>query len=540
MIVQQMKIPVIFLWLGLPVFLYGQDPGVIRLLARSSSPEQYDQATRRSSLPEQATIRSLLPEPSPEARIASTDPYRYYLIEWNGKEVATAIRELRSTGMFDYVEPDAIGEAATSGEVLTPNDPFFSRQWSHNNNGTFPLLASKTDADADLPEAWEITTGSESVIVAVLDSGIKPDHPEFSGRLWQNKNEIDGNDIDDDHNGYTDDVHGWNMTVSNADIRDHAGHGTHVAGIIGASGNNTIGYAGVDWKCKLMICKVLEDNLSGYYSWWVEAIHYAVDQGADIINMSLGGTDYSRTLEDAIAYARSRDVLVIASMQNYNSAVPYYPAGYAAVLAVGATDPNDQRSKSFSGSGYGSNYGDHLDIVAPGNYIYGLSHTSDTNYDVFFSGTSQAAPLVSGIAALVRSHDPEISADEVEQRILASAEDGVGDALEDTPGWDQYYGYGRVNAYRALTVTTSENKLYRLSVYPNPSHGEVTITLDQRRSMPAELTILSITGQLIYTMDTPASRIIERSLNLENVPAGLYFIRLRSATGYHQVKWVKH
>jgi hypothetical protein len=128
----------------------------------------------------------------------------------------------------------------------------------------------------------------------------------------------------------------------------------------------------------------------------------------------------------------------------------------------------------------------------------------------------------------------------IEQRILASAEDGVGDEQEDTPGWDQYYGYGRVNAYRALTILTDPtDNPHHLSLYPNPSPGNVTIVIDQKLSMIASITVMNCTGQIVYTIDTPAERIIDQSLDLESIPAGIYIIRVSNATGYYQAKWVK-
>ena len=148
--------------------------------------------------------------------------------------------------------------------------------------------------------AWNIETGSSEIVVAVLDSGIKLDHPEFLGRVWNNDNQENGYDFANNDNDPTD---------------DH-GHGTNVAGIIGAISNNSTGYAGVDWNCKIMPLKVINDENWGYYSWWIDAIYYAVNNGANIINMSLGGSSYSQAMEDAVNFAVNNNVQVFVSMMN--------------------------------------------------------------------------------------------------------------------------------------------------------------------------------------------------------------------------------
>ncbi len=227
--------------------------------------------------------------------------------------VVEVIEYLKSTHLFEYIERDAIGKAATvTGDVLIePNDPGFSKQWGLYNDGTFRVPA-KLRSDIHMPEAWTLTQGNQDIIVAILDTGIKTDHPEFNGRLWYNANEIPENGLDDDGNGHVDDVNGWNFVIDSRGVTDDAGHGTHVSGIIGAQGNNAKGYAGVDWNCKLMICKVLDAYSSGYYSWWSQAIHYAVDNGANIINMSLGGRSFRARWRRQLTHARQHNVLVVS------------------------------------------------------------------------------------------------------------------------------------------------------------------------------------------------------------------------------------
>ncbi|AYB31923.1 S8 family serine peptidase [Chryseolinea soli] len=449
---------------------------------------------------------------------------------------------LKHSNVFEYVEPDYVGRAAAvTPAAVFPHDPFFLRQWSHNNDGSFPLAAAKVDADADIAEAWTITTGSEEVIVAILDTGVKTDHREFSGRLWKNPNEIADNQKDDDGNGYVDDVNGWNFVADNNALQDDAGHGTHVAGIIGATGNNDVGYAGVDWHAKLMCLKVLDEGQRGYYSHWVAAIHYAVDHGAAIINMSMGGADYSQALEEAVQYAWDRNVLVVASMQNLNNDIVFYPAGFARALAVGATDPDDNRSQSFAGTIYGSNYGEHIDVVAPGNYIYGLHHLSDTTYSMVLSGTSQATALVSGIASLMRAKNPHLTVTQLEQGIEAGAEDGVGAATEDTPGWDRFYGFGRVNAYLALhPMDADAPDESALQVFPNPSTGLLHVKMDQKVAIRFSIALCDNLGRLIFQDEKDATRMIDLKYSLNGLPAGFYTLVLRNEKTRCVAKWMKH
>ena len=408
----------------------------------------------------------------------------YVLTFQSEQDIPALVKAYSATDLFACVEPDYLGQGGGQGAFLPilPNDAFFSRQWGLYNDGTFSLAPAVVDADIDMELAWDLEQGSSSVIVAVLDSGVKWDHPEFAGRIWANAGEsADG--LDNDGNGYIDDLRGWDFASMDNDPSDELGHGTNVAGIIGAQGNNQEGYAGVDWNCKLMLCRILDSNNFGYYSWWADAIYYAVDQGAKVINMSVGGTDYSTILKNAVDYAYAQGVVVVASMMNNNSDVMAYPAAYPTVIAVGATDPDDRRSAPFFwDASSGSNYGSHIDVVAPGNYIYGLHPEEDDNYNWYWGGTSQAAPLVTGLSALLLAQDPGRSPDEIRQIIRNTAEDQVGDPLEDTPGFDIYYGYGRINAYEALLQLSTSVAEQRPSqkngfvVYPNPASERVFVT----------------------------------------------------------------
>ncbi|MDQ3021914.1 MAG: S8 family serine peptidase [Bacteroidota bacterium] len=371
---------------------------------------------------------------------------------------------------IEFSEPNYTGSSAGVKEIAMknfflnnmPNDEMFSKQWYLQNNGSVDPSSSgslaKVGADIKILSTWQIETGNEEVIVAILDSGIKDDHPDLKDRMWINKNEIPGNGIDDDYNGYVDDYKGWDFAYDDRKPEDGFGHGTNIATVIGASTNNQVGFAGIDQKCKLMNCKNLNAENTGEYGWWAESIKYATDNGARIINMSEGGDDYSKVLRTAINYAVDNDVLITSAMMNKGDNRDYYPASYKGVFAVGATDTDDKRCKRFSWGG-GSCWGKHISVVAPGNKIYGLDYENPDNYDVYWSGTSQSTAIVSGIAALLLSQDNLRTSEDLKRIIKLSSKDLVGDIKEDRAGWDQFYGYGRVDSYSALTFEKNNNLL---------------------------------------------------------------------------------
>ncbi len=396
---------------------------------------------------------------------------RTYVLRFNtSRNIKRLIETYKNTGLFEYVEPNFVGSGHGALQT-TPNDNFYSRQWMHYNDGTFALIPSTNDADMDTDLAWDITQGDANLVVAILDTGLKLDHPEVTGRIWVNTNET-LNASDSDSNGYIDDVNaGWDFVNNDNDPTDDHGHGTNVTGVAMASGNNAIGYAGMNWNSQIMVCKILDDDNRGFYSDWADAIYYAVDNGAHVINLSAGGHGASSLLKDAIDYAHSNNVPVVVSAGNENAAIQY-PARYANAFAIGATNPDDTRSAPFAGQATGgSNYGSELDFVAPGNYVYGLAYNSDTNYDSYWSGTSQAAPQVTGLVSLLLSTDSSLTVNQIRTILEQTSEDRVGHITEDTAGWDSYHGYGRINAYQALSsnlLSLNASRIQTSWVYPNP------------------------------------------------------------------------
>jgi thermitase len=424
---------------------------------------------------------------------------RVYLLRFgNSENIDSTVEQLNALQDIEYAEPDGIGYGggAIQSDSLVPNDTYFSNQWAFRNQSSLFLVPGlgKRGADIKATTAWSICTGDSDIVVALLDSGLKWDHPDIADRVWVNRREIPGNGIDDDANGFADDIRGWNFAYNNNDIRDDYGHGTNIASIVGATSNNDLGYAGLDWGCKLMVLKELDSTNHGLYSWWASALYYAANNGARVVNMSEGGTTDSPTLKTAIQYAYGRGCLITAAMMNTNTATRFYPAAYDEyVLAVGMTDFDDRRVSLSTTSG--SNYGPWLDVVAPGAAICGLSHTSDTDYQRVWYGTSMATAMVSGFASLLLAQDSARDPAMLRDIIRATADDTVGMQSEDTPGYDVYYGYGRINCYRGLAYspTTAVTAPHAVPLrwnlqqnYPNPFNAATTI----RYSVPAGQCIL--------------------------------------------------
>jgi subtilisin family serine protease len=330
---------------------------------------------------------------------------------------------------------------------LTPNDPDFGLQWGLHNVGQ---TGGAADADIDAPEAWDQHTGDGSVVVAVIDTGVAYDHPDLAANIWVNPGEIPGNGIDDDGNGYIDDVHGYNFARSNGDPYDDHGHGTHVAGIIAAVGNNGVGITGVSWSARIMAVKFLNASGSGSTSNAINAVLYAADMGAKVMNSSWGGAGFSQALLDAIRTADEAGALFVAAAGNSasdNDVMANYPSNYdvANVIAVAATDHNDAKA-AFSSHGATT-----VDLGAPGVSIYStvpatgnICCTNPTGYQRL-SGTSMATPYVAGAATLLFSRVPGITHYQVRDRLLANVDPVLALATKTVTG-------GRLNVSRPLEV----------------------------------------------------------------------------------------
>ncbi len=379
-------------------------------------------------------------------------------------------------GLFDFVvvtvptgvDPESLRQALANspdvlnvsfdpvvraeGSAVTPNDPYFAtEQYALRNTGTQPSYHPGTaDADIDMDEGWQYTTGDSSTVLGIIDTGIDFGHPEFENRHWfKSVEEFD--EIDNDSNGFVDDALGWNFANDNNAPQDDNGHGTHVAGIAAATGNNGMGIAGMNWACQIMAIKVLGADGSGSTEAVAAGIVYAANEGAQVISMSLGRLGAAVELESlSVRYAESLGVVVVAAMGNDNVGTTHYPAAYNGVVSVGATDPDDNRAHPFCFSpASGSNWGPWIDVCAPGDNVWSTYATIFGSY-TNLCGTSMATPHVSGLVSLVLGMRPGYPADSVIRLICHAADDQVGRPTEDTPGFDVYHGWGRINAGRTL------------------------------------------------------------------------------------------
>ena len=373
---------------------------------------------------------------------------RTYILELDdtaSADIEKSLSDLRADPDVEYAEADHV--VSTN---LIPNDPYFlsSGTWGQAYDDLWGIKKIGS------PAAWDNSTGA-GVIVAVVDTGIDFAHPDITANIWTNTGEIADNGLDDDGNGYVDDVHGWdfigftytNPVQSNNPV-DHFGHGTHVAGTIAAVENNGIGVIGVAWNAQIMPVKALDDFGQGLDSTLGPAIIYAANNGADVISNSWAGPGQSQTISDAVSYAHNLGAVIVAAAGNDGrDARIYYPANLSDAITVAATDPNDVLA-------YFSNYGDKIDVSAPGVDILSLraaGTSMGTPVDAYYtraSGTSMATPHVSGTAALILSQHPDYSNEDVRQVLRVSATD-LG-----TAGFDFKYGYGRINATAALAVSS--------------------------------------------------------------------------------------
>ncbi|MDP2708442.1 MAG: S8 family serine peptidase [bacterium] len=419
------------------------------------------------------------------------------LVKFKGDSRATAVNlapnenyeqqldYYKNLSSVEYAEPDYIYSAS-----IIPSDPYFNSQW----------YLKKIKA----AEAWNETRESPSVVIAILDSGVQISHPDLRSNIWVNKKEIAGNNTDDDKNGFIDDLNGWDFINNTPDpapkfmpgfTEDGIYHGTIIAGIAAAAGNNAAGVSGVTWKAKIMPLKVLDDKGEGSASRVIKAIDYAVDNGADIINLSFVGFGYSRGLDDAIKRAYDAKIIVVAAGGNevgeedgYNlDLTPMYPAcldgpnGENRVIGVAATDTMDQKT-SFSSYGLKC-----IDIAAPGVSAFSTVVYSPNNYigdlpfnkyyDGYWSGTSVSVPIISGALALIEGANPSLNRDQAVAALLNNADN----ISRVNPNYLGQLGRGRVNVESSVKFARGilKNKSEKLLIGPQSGMSSLTKITDQ-------------------------------------------------------------
>lgn len=443
----------------------------------------------------------------------------YKIILKNPRKSKEFLENCQHLKEIEYIEPNYLGQAD-----LVPDDPQYSTQWSLEK--------------LEMPVVWKITQGSTQTVVAVIDTGVDYNHPDLAQNIWINHSEIPANGLDDDQNGLVDDYRGYDFStlpqgkIADSDAMDDYGHGSHMAGIIGAIGNNHQGVAGLNWNVKIMALKALDSTGTGTIADASQAIYYAVNNNAQIINCSFGFLADSQTLKDAVSYAAQHNVLVVASAGNYNWDVKQYPAAYQEVVAVAALNKEDKKA-AFS------NFGSYVDLAAPGVEIFSTSLNGGYRY---FSGTSQACPMVTGAAALLKAYRASASSAELLEILKNSATDitdpkGEGANLT---GWDEYTGWGRVNILNALK-SLGANVDYSAPTMVIISRPDGTV-FDELCSIRAKIfSDYQINSQKLYfSFDSQKYQIPEKYFNSQNgeLNINLYEI-LKDAppvTGEHQIE----
>lgn len=420
------------------------------------------------------------------------------------------INKLKSDSAIEAVDLNYVIEA-----FKVPNDPYYasSGSWGQGFQDLWGMHK------INLEPAWDQATGSASIVVAGIDTGVDRNHEDIKDNMWVNSAEIPNNGVDDDGNGYIDDYYGWNYVAGTNDPMDDHGHGTHTVGTIAGVGNNGIGVVGVNWVAKIMALKFLDANGSGYTASGIRALQYAADMGARVSSNSWGCSCNDAAMDDAVKYEHDRGMVMVAAAGNSNAdAIGFSPASADYAITVAASDSNDAKA-SFS------NWGEKIDVAAPGVDILSIrasnnpmcdsSRTVGINY-CRVSGTSMAAPHVAGLAALLLSKNPSLTNEEVRQIIRSGAID-LG-----TAGKDASFGYGRINGSGSMSLanhvlapviasplsrtTVSGSTLQVIGGVPGPNFASYKVEVGAGRAPTSWTSVTTsntqVTDGVLATIDT--------------------------------------
>jgi len=428
------------------------------------------------------------------------------------------IAALETLPICDYAEQSPLYTTD-----FTPND-VHANQW----------YLSKIQATG----AWDVSQGNQNIVIAIIDNGVRTTHEDLAGNLWVNAGEIAGNSFDDDFNGYTDDRNGYDVADRDGNPNPPTGistsdafnHGTHCAGIASAVTNNSKGIASVAFKAKIMAVKCTRNTEAGnVLSASMDGVTYAMRNNADIISMSFGSNGNSITSEVLFNTARNRGITLIAAAGNDNVSTPFYPASYAGVISVGATDQNDVKA------GF-SNFGSTVDLMAPGVGIFSTIGSSDTDYGSL-SGTSMACPLVASLAGLVLAVRPNFTPAQVE----ATLKNNIDDISALNPGFSGQLGVGRINALKTLddfgtvnVIGDEENNNGTIKFFPNPFNETLQINIENYT--PTVFEIYNLDGKLLERLNINEKHSL---LNVEHLLQGTYVVKVFSETTMQQFRLMK-
>ena len=399
-------------------------------------------------------------------RVGARALERFERLGWVRMRLPAGMSSEEATRAFqNFPEVEAVQPNFYYNLLATPNDASFGSLWG----------MTKISA----PAAWDLSTGSSSVVVAVIDSGVRYTHEDLAANMWVNSGETPGNTIDDDGNGFIDDYYGWDFRYNDSDPMDENGHGTHVAGTIGGVGNNLLGVAGVNWTVKMMAIKIYSPSGTDTTSaMLINAYNYILmmkNRGVNIrvTNNSYGGCaeacGFDQATKDAIDALGDAGILNVFAAGNSNQNIevnPFYPAGYTSpsIVSVAASDSSDAKA-SFSSYGNVS-----TDLAAPGVAIYSTYNGSNSSYGTL-GGTSMATPHVAGVAALLAAHNPALSAASLKATLM--------NTVDTLSAWNSLVkSGGRLNALRALqTPTACSPSLSATTIPVSTKGGRVTVSV---------------------------------------------------------------
>lgn len=383
--------------------------------------------------------------------------------------------------------------------------------------------------------AWDVAKGNQNVVIAVVDNAVLTSQEDLTNRTWTNEDENGNDGIDNDVNGYTDDTMGYDVADDNNDpnppskVKDEGrfSHGTHVAGLTGAHTDNGKGIASLAFNTRIMPVKCSPDTSDGaILTNAYEGVYYAIQNNADVISMSWGGPNMTVTGSNIFQTADDMGIVMIGAAGNDDTDQKYYPAGYEEVIAVGATNKNDQKAIY-------SNFGDWIEVMAPGSNIYSCLAGTQSSYGTR-SGTSMACPLVSSLAALIKADDPGKSNEMIRKQIKQSCDD-----IDDkNPSYQGQLGAGRINAAKAMNTTVGINNFVKnskpIEVYPNPANDQFKLGGPQIGSLNA-IYLKTINAKTVKIWDQAPTK---GAYAVDELNPGVYILEIHQQMVIHRKRLI--